>query len=115
MSWDAPAVLLLAPLIAGVVWFGAAWARRVRLARAAQWSAETETLARTAGRFAPTSLALAAFCGTVALAGPRWGTERVTLQARGLDLIIAVDISRSMLAEDAGGSRLGKAVREARR
>jgi len=115
MSWDAPAVLLLAPLVAGVVWFGTAWARRVRLARAAQWSAETEARARSAGRYAPTLLALAAFCGTVALAGPRWGSERVTTQARGLDLIIAVDISRSMLAEDAGGSRLARAVREARR
>src|SRR5579862_4030344 len=101
MSFDAPAVLIIAPLIAGVIWFGAAWARRVRLGRAAQWSAETETQARAAGRFGPTSLALAAFCGTVALAGPRWGTERVSTQARGLDVVIAVDISRSMLAEDA--------------
>jgi len=115
MTFDAPVVLLLAPLIAGAAWFGAAWARRVRLSRAAQWSVDTVVRAQAAGRFAPTSLALATFCGTVALAGPRWGTERVTTQARGLDLIIAVDISRSMLAEDAGGSRLAKAVREARR
>lgn len=115
MSFDAPAVLLVAPLIAGMVWFGAAWARRVRLHRAAQWSADTEARARAAGRFGPTTLSLAAFCGTLALAGPRWGTERVTTRARGLDLIIAVDISRSMLAEDAGGSRLAKAVREAKR
>jgi Ca-activated chloride channel family protein len=98
-----------------VVWFAAAWARRVRLRRAAQWSPETVGRARAAGKFGPTSLSLAAFCGTVALAGPRWGAERITTQARGLDLIIAVDISRSMLAEDAGGSRLAKAVREARR
>jgi Ca-activated chloride channel family protein len=115
MNFDAPAVLLIAPLIGGVVWFAAAWARRVRLRRAAQWSPDTVTQARAAGRFGPTSLSLAAFCGTVALAGPRWGAERITTQARGLDLIIAVDISRSMLAEDAGGSRLAKAVREARR
>lgn len=117
MNFDAPAVLLLAPLVGGAVWFGAAWARRVRLRRAAHWSAETVARARAAGRFGPTSLSLAAFCGTVALAGPRWGAERISTQARGLDLMLAVDISRSMLAEDAGGggSRLAKAVREARR
>jgi Ca-activated chloride channel family protein len=115
MNFDAPAVLLIAPLIGGVVWFAAVWARRVRVRRAAQWSPETAAQARSAGRWGPTSLSLAAFCGTVALAGPRWGAERITTQARGLDLIIAVDISRSMLAEDAGGSRLAKAVREARR
>ena len=115
MNWDAPAVLLLAPLIAGVVWFAAAWARRVRLRRAGQWSADTLDRARAAGRFGPTTLALAAFCGTVALAGPRWGSERITTESRGLDLVLAVDISRSMLAEDAGTSRLARAVREARR
>lgn len=117
MSFDAPAVLLIAPLIAGIVWFGAAWARRVRLRRAAQWSDDTFRRARTAGRYGPTTLSLAAFCGTVALSGPRWGAERITTEARGLDLVIAVDISRSMLAEDAGGggSRLARAVREAKR
>ena len=35
MQFDAPAVLLLAPLIGGAAWFAAAWARRVRLQRAA--------------------------------------------------------------------------------
>ena len=115
MTFDAPAVLLLAPLLAAVVWLGALWARRVRLARAAQWSPDTLARARAAGRFAPPALSLAALCGTVALAGPRWGAERITTEARGLDLVIAVDISRSMLAEDAGGSRLARAVREARR
>jgi len=115
MSFDAPAVLLLAPVVAAVVGVAALWARRVRIRRAAQWSSDTLDRARAAGRLAPTALALAALCGTVALAGPRWGTERIATEARGLDLVIAVDISRSMLAEDAGGSRLARAVREARR
>jgi Ca-activated chloride channel family protein len=116
MQFDAPVVLLLAPVIGGVVWFVAAWARRVRLRRAASWSAETARRARAAGRFGPTGVSVAAFLSVVALAGPRWGQERLEAETRGLNLVIAVDISRSMLAEDAGGSsRLVRSLREARR
>jgi Ca-activated chloride channel family protein len=39
----------------------------------------------------------------------------VETEAKGLNLVIAVDISRSMLAEDANPSRLARAKREARR
>jgi Ca-activated chloride channel family protein len=115
IAFDAPFVLALAPVVAVAVWLGAAWARRVRLRRAALWSAQTAALARGAGRGGPTLLALAALFGIVALAGPRWGQETVVAETRGLNLAIAVDISRSMLAEDASPSRLGRALREARR
>jgi Ca-activated chloride channel family protein len=116
MEFDAPAVLLLAPVIGGVVWFAAAWARRVRLQRAGRWSPDTARLARNAGPFGPTGVSVAAFLGVVALAGPRWGQERIEAETRGLNLVFAVDISRSMLAEDAGrASRLSRALREARR
>ncbi|MBI1967183.1 MAG: VWA domain-containing protein [Gemmatimonadetes bacterium] len=115
MTFDAPVVLLLAPLIGGAVWFGAAWARRARLRRAAQWSDETLAVARAAGRWGSTTLSLSAFLGALALAGPRWGEERIVAETRGLNLVVAVDISRSMLAEDVAPSRLGRALREARR
>jgi len=115
MTFDAPVVLALAPLIGGAVWFAAAWARRVRIRRAALWSQETVRQAIAAGRLGPTALAVAAFLGVVALAGPRWGEERIAAESRGLSVVIAVDISRSMLAEDATPNRLRRAVREARR
>ncbi len=115
MTFDAPVVLALAPLIGGAVWFAAAWARRIRIRRAALWSQETVRQAVAAGRLGPTALAVAAFLGVVALAGPRWGEERIVAETRGLSVVIAVDISRSMLAEDATPSRLRRAVREARR
>ena len=115
MTFDAPFVLALAPLIGGAVWFAAAWARRVRVRRAGLWSQETVRQALAAGRLGPTAVAVSAFLGVVALAGPRWGEERIAAETRGLSLVIAVDISRSMLAEDAGPSRLRRALREARR
>src|SRR5437870_12267773 len=115
MTFDAPVVLALGPLIGGAAWFAAAWARRVRIRRAALWSQETVRQAIAAGRLGPTALAVAAFLGVVALAGPRWGEERIVAETRGLSVVIAVDISRSMLAEDATPSRLRRALREARR
>jgi Ca-activated chloride channel family protein len=116
IAFDTPAILALAPVIGGAIWFAATWARRVRLSRAARWSSETARLARTGGRFGPTAVSIAAFLAAVALAGPRWGVERLEAETRGLNLVMAVDISRSMLAEDAGGtSRLARALREARR
>jgi Ca-activated chloride channel homolog len=115
ITFDAPFVLWLAPVVAAAVWLGAAWARRVRLRRAALWSDQTAAVARTAGRVGPSAVSLAALLSTVALAGPRWGRETVVTETRGLSLAIAIDISRSMLAEDASPSRLGRAVREARR
>lgn len=115
MSFDAPVVLLLAPILGGATWFAAAWARRVRLRRAAAWSADTAKAARAAGRWGPTALSVAVFLGTAALAGPRWGEEQIVAETRGLNLVFAMDISRSMLAEDARPNRLERAVREARR
>src|SRR5256884_3321775 len=114
MTFDAPIVLAIAPLIGGAVWFAAAWARRTRIRRAALWSQETVRQAVAAGRLGPTALAVAAFLGVVALAGPRWGEERIVAETRGPSVVLAVDISRSMLAEDATPTPLRRAVREAR-
>src|SRR5258705_2235015 len=115
MTFDAPIVVALCPLVAVAVWFAAAWARRARIRRAAAWSEQTARTARAAGRFGSGTLALAAGLAAVALAGPRWGEEKIVTETRGLNLVIAMDISRSMLAEDASGTRLARALREARR
>ncbi len=54
------------------------------------------------------ALALIAF----ALAGPRVGSREVTVKRRGIDLMIAIDVSNSMLARDVAPSRLAKSKRE---
>jgi len=115
MTFDAPIVVALSPIVAAAVWFAAAWARRTRVRRAAAWSEQTARIARAGGRLGSSTLGLAAGLAAVALAGPRWGEEKIVTETRGLNLVIAVDISRSMLAEDAAGSRLARALREARR
>jgi Ca-activated chloride channel homolog len=115
ITFDAPVVIVLSPVVAGAVWAAAAWARRARVRRAAAWSESTARIARAAGRLGAPALGLAAGLAAVALSGPRWGEERIVTETRGLNLVIAIDISRSMLAEDAKPSRLGRALREARR
>ena len=56
-----------------------------------------------------------ALLAIVALAGPRGGRAEITTRSHALSIVMAVDISRSMLAEDARPNRLQRAVREARR
>ena len=48
----------------------------------------------------------------IALAGPRAGSREVTVKRRGIDLVIALDVSNSMLAKDVPPSRLARARRE---
>lgn len=45
----------------------------------------------------------------VGLIGPRWGMYWEDVQQRQLDVVVCLDVSRSMLAEDAGMSRLDRA------
>ena len=47
-----------------------------------------------------------------ALADPKWGFHIEEVKRRGIDLIIALDVSKSMLAEDVKPSRLGRAKLE---
>jgi Ca-activated chloride channel homolog len=115
VTFDAPLLLFLAPLLALAVGFGA-WlgrGRRIRLAR--RWSPALARVARARGGWAPLILGLVALLGMVGLAGPRAGRTEVKTKTRALSLVFAMDISRSMLAEDVEPSRLQRGVREARR
>jgi len=51
----------------------------------------------------------------IALAGPKIGTEVREIQRRGLNIMVAMDLSRSMNAEDVRPSRLNKAKFEVNR
>jgi Ca-activated chloride channel family protein len=115
MTFDAPLLLLLAPVLALAFGFGAWLARRQRLRMAQRWSASLARLARSRGGWAPLVLGLIALLGAIGLAGPRAGRTQVQTESRALSLVLAVDISRSMLAEDVAPSRLQRAGREARR
>jgi len=52
---------------------------------------------------------------TVALMGPRIGTEVRTVEREGVDLVVALDVSASMRAQDVAPSRLERAKEELNR
>jgi Ca-activated chloride channel homolog len=115
MMFDTPLLLLLAPVLGLALGFAAWLGRRRRIRLARRWSPALGRLARSRGTWAPLVLGLVGLASVVALAGPRWGRTQIRTESRALSLVFAVDISRSMLAEDAAPNRLQRAVREARR
>ena len=53
-------------------------------------------------------LCLAFACLTIALVNPKIGTKLETIKRQGVDIVFAVDVSKSMLAEDIAPNRLEK-------
>lgn len=62
-----------------------------------------------------TRLGLASLLSAVALAGPRWGEEATVLRGEGIDIVLALDASLSMLAIDERPNRLERLKQEVRR
>src|SRR3954470_413029 len=60
-------------------------------------------------------LALAGLLIGTAAAGPRWGTERSLIRTRGIDMVLSLDASLSMLATDDHPNRLERMKQEVRR
>jgi Ca-activated chloride channel family protein len=54
-------------------------------------------------------LCLAFGCLTIAMVNPKIGTKLETVKRQGVDIVFAVDVSKSMLAEDIAPNRLEKA------
>lgn len=53
-------------------------------------------------------ISLAFACLTIALINPKIGTKLETVRSQGVDIVFAVDVSKSMLAEDIAPNRLEK-------
>lgn len=54
-------------------------------------------------------LAIAVVCFCIALVNPKVGTKLETVKRKGVDIVFAIDVSKSMLAEDVAPNRLEKA------
>ena len=83
MIFDAPLLLLLAPLVGAALGFAAWLARRRRIRLARRWSPALGRLARGARRVGAAGAGPRGASRSSALAGPRWGrTEIRTEPAR---------------------------------
>lgn len=112
MSFDAPSLLWLVLALPAAVGIGL-WLWVGRRRRAARALGSPELLQRLGAgdlvrlpvaRFPLLMLAAAAL--GVAAAGPRWGLESVEERTTAGDLVLALDVSKSMLARDIQPNRL---------
>ena len=96
------------------------WQRR-RLSRLRQLGgdAAVRRLAPPEVRRAPRARGLrvtaALACASLAFAGPRWGEGTTSTRSEGIDVVLALDASLSMLATDERPSRLERMKQEVRR
>ena len=99
------------PLLALLAWI--AWRQRGRALNRFAGNGMWKRLAPTADRkrrWAKTGLLLVALCLLiVALARPQFGSRLEMVEREGQDVVVALDVSSSMLAEDIQPNRLSKA------
>jgi Ca-activated chloride channel family protein len=117
LPWLLPLAILL-PILAVVCLRAAQRRRAERIARLGQREVVERLLppgVLDPPRWRTVRLATAAALVGVGIAGPRWGAERSTVRTRGIDLVLALDASLSMLAGDERPNRLERMKQEVRR
>ena len=117
MKFEAPGMLvfLVLPLGVALALLSGIWSRRRALLR----FGERQTLDRQLVRPSPylrairgIALVLATAGMVIALARPQYGGRIQMLRKRGIDVVVALDFSKSMLAQDVQPSRLARAKLE---
>ncbi len=111
VKWDNPIyihLLWLVPLLAAVFMYGF-WRkeRALHLFATANLLEALVPWVSVARQYVKAGLVLLALAfAALALIGPRWGVYYEEVHRKGVDIIIALDVSRSMLAEDIAPNRL---------
>lgn len=72
----------------------------------------TQSVSPTRRRWKTALLVLGVALIGLALSEPRWGETEELVKRRGIEILIAVDVSKSMLAEDLKPNRISRARRE---
>jgi Ca-activated chloride channel family protein len=116
VTFERPELLAIAPLVVLVVSLGVTgqWRRRLRLVDAYGGAVASARLSPRRLHVFPftrlAALVIASVSLTLAAAGPE-APEPPPASERPIDLIVAVDVSLSMTAEDVAGSRARRATR----
>lgn len=108
--WAVPIVIALS--------LYAAWRRRalqVRFGDIALVRKLSKSVSGRRRRYKASIMVTAVTLLSLALAGPQVGTQLREIKREGIDLVIALDVSASMLAEDVAPNRLGRARNEIKR
>ena len=114
--WMLPLAAVLPALV--VVWLRQAdRKRRARLDRIGTRDVVARLVPASAfesGGWRAARLGLAALLAGIAAAGPRWGAERQVVRTDGIDMVLALDASLSMMATDERPNRLQRLKQEVR-
>jgi Ca-activated chloride channel family protein len=101
-----PLALLTLVAVPVAAWFARVEVNRRRAARVALGGPVEGTRRRDLVPIVSAALLVGAIAlAALAFARPRWGAQEVPLEQRGIDVVVVLDISRSMLAEDLAPSR----------
>src|SRR3989454_4524790 len=104
-------LLVIPPAMVAFFWW--AWRARQRLVtqfiQARLLPGLTVGISARRQRVGLAGLTVAVVCLILALARPQWGFDWEETKQRGLDIVVAIDTSKSMLAEDIAPNRLGRA------
>jgi len=106
-------LLLLIPAVIGF-WLIMDYNRKRLLLKFGSWELLNKIIERESGRrwLKRVLVLLGIFLIICSLARPQWSAKITKIEQKGLDLIIAIDTSQSMLAQDIKPSRLEKAKYE---
>jgi Ca-activated chloride channel family protein len=114
---EALLLLALIPLYLGVSWLvGRLYRRRLaRLLPSAEQQHRLRTLDPRRGPLRHALISGGLLLAVLALARPQLGFDYAEVERRGVDVVLAVDVSTSMLARDVAPDRLGRAKHAALR
>lgn len=104
------------PLSALIILYGVARRRRAleRFASPDLSSMLTQRLSPTRQAIRSALMVVAILMIVAAIIGPRWGTYLEKQRVYGVDIVVALDVSRSMLARDVKPNRIERAKQEIR-
>ncbi len=117
MAWLNPTyfwTLVFVPLVAAL-FFMAAWRRTLlskRFGDKELVARLTATISKRRRRWKAALRVSGVLLLALALIGPRFGTQLREVKREGIDLVIALDVSASMMAEDIAPNRLSRAKNE---
>lgn len=115
MTFHYPHVLWLLALVVPLLTVFLIWAWMVKRRLVLQFVRSRLLAHLTVGvsekrqKFRMALLVAATACVLLALARPQWGFDYEEIRQKGLDIVLAIDTSRSMLAEDVPPNRLTRA------
>jgi Ca-activated chloride channel family protein len=103
-------LLLIIPLVVLFIWMHRQRAARLaKLIASSAWETVIPGHTRKSGRRRMVLRLLALLCIGLALTRPQWGSKWEEVKQRGLDIIVVLDTSKSMLTEDIKPNRLKQA------